>query len=429
MKTKRLSKAPRLDRIATLPQTIIEIILCLLPIEEAARTSILSREWRYKWTTIPKLVFYQSTVQTSTKEIIVKSPRKMEQRDWWNLSRLERLESERRVKELRCKLFCAIHQVLLLRQAPILDFTLGLSADDTYFEIDQIILHLSSNHTVMKLRLEFWGESSYRLPSSFFSLRHLMDLSLERCDIYHEPIFNGFGNLTSLSLSRLSISRKSLLHLLSNCPSLKSFSLTIEDEQFIGHERPNIMELFKSLPVIEHLTTWGYITPSFIVDSVPQELPTSLIHLKYFCFEQMGIVNRDGYTFGLTFLVVLLKCSPNLERINLETDGDEELDVEPVDLEDYSDIFEEYSDVWLEHLNELKFKYFRNYKPELELAKFILARSPNLKKVRLITCMVNKNEELELLNVLLRAARASQVEIVVENDVWTESDSDDYEDV
>ncbi|MFS7909571.1 putative leucine-rich repeat domain superfamily, F-box-like domain superfamily [Helianthus anomalus] len=201
MKAKRLSKAPRLDRLTTLPQTIIEIILCLLPIEEAARTSILSREWRYKWTTIPKLEFDESTVETSNKEITV--------------------------KELRCKLFGAIHQVLLLRQAPILDFTLRISADDihTYFEIDQIILHLSRNHTVMKLRLEFWGEISYRLPLSFFSLRQLTDLYLENCDIDHEPTFNGFGNLTSLSLRRLTISRKSLRHLLSNCPSLKSFSL------------------------------------------------------------------------------------------------------------------------------------------------------------------------------------------------------------
>ncbi|KAJ0667132.1 putative F-box domain, leucine-rich repeat domain superfamily, F-box-like domain superfamily [Helianthus annuus] len=375
MKAKRLSKAPRLDRITTLPQTILETILCLLPIEEAARTSILSREWRYKWTTIPKLVFYKSTIKTSTKQITF--------------------------KELRCKLFCAIHQVLLLRQAPILDFTLRISADDTYFEIDQIILHLSRNHTIMKLRLDFLGLSSYRLPLSFFSLRHLTDLYLEYCDIGHEPTFNGFGNLTSLSLSKLSISRKSLLHLLSNCPSLKSFSLFIDDEEFYGHERPNIMELFKSLPVIEHLTTWGYIAPSFIVDSVPQELPTSLIHLKYFCFEKMGIVNRDGYSFGLTFLLVLLKCSPNLERIKLETNTDEDYDVESVNLEDDSDIFEEYSDVWLEHLNELKFTYFRNDKPELELLKFILARSPNLKKVILPTYISDTKEEVELLQSLL----------------------------
>ncbi|KAM0058866.1 putative FBD domain, leucine-rich repeat domain superfamily, F-box-like domain superfamily [Helianthus debilis subsp. tardiflorus] len=402
MKAKRLSKAPRLDRLTTLPQTIIETIICLLPIEEAARTSILSREWRYKWTTIPKLVFYKSTIKTSTKQITV--------------------------KELRCKLFCAIHQVLLLRQAPILDFTLRISADDTYFEIDQIILHLSRNHTIMKLRLDFLGLSSYRLPLSFFSLRHLTDLYLEYCDIGHEPTFNGFGNRTSLSLSRPSISTKSLLHLLSNCPSLKSFRLFIDYEEFYGHERPNIMELFKSLPVIEHLTTWGYIAPLFVLDSVPQELPTSVIHLKHFCFEQMGIVNRDGYSFGLTFLLVLFKCSPNLERIKLEVDTDEDFDKGTLKLEEYSVIFENYSDVWLEHLNELKIQHFSNLKPELELVKFILARSPNLKKVILITWIDNKNEELELLNVLSHAARASQVEIVVEN-LWSESDSDDYKDV
>ncbi|KAM0058865.1 putative leucine-rich repeat domain superfamily, F-box-like domain superfamily [Helianthus debilis subsp. tardiflorus] len=211
-------QAQRLDRITTLPQTITEIILCLLPIEEAARTSILSREWRYKWTTIPKLVFFQSTVKTSTKEITD--------------------------KELRCNLFCAIHQVLLLRQAPILDFTLQISADDidTYFEIDQIILHLSKNHTVMKLRLDFcWHESSYPLHLSFFSLRHLMDLYLHNCDINHEPTFNGFGNLTSLSLSRLSISRKSLLHLLSNCPSLKSLCLVSSYLYIHSHGLPKLI--------------------------------------------------------------------------------------------------------------------------------------------------------------------------------------------
>ncbi|KAJ0667130.1 putative FBD domain, leucine-rich repeat domain superfamily, F-box-like domain superfamily [Helianthus annuus] len=402
MKAKRLSKAPRLDRLTTLPQTIIEIILCLLPIEEAARTSVLSREWRYKWTTIPKLEFDESTVETSTKEITV--------------------------KELRCKLFGAIHQVLLLRQAPILDFTLSLYTHHKCYEIDQIILHLSRNHNVKKITLNFWPENSYPLPLSFFLLHHLTHLYLQYCDFDHEPTFNGFGNLTSLSLSRPSISTKSLLHLLSNCPSLKSFRLFIDYEEFYGHERPNIMELFKSLPVIEHLTTWGYIAPLFVLDSVPQELPTSLIHLKYFCFEQMGIVNRDGYSFGLTFLLVLLKCSPNLERIKLEVDTDEDYGKGTLKLEEYSVIFENYSDVWLEHLNELKIQHFSNLKPELELVKFILARSPNLKKVILITWIDNKNEELELLNVLSHAARASQVEIVVEN-LWTESDSDDYEDV
>ncbi|MFS8031599.1 putative F-box-like domain superfamily protein [Helianthus anomalus] len=69
MEAKHLSKAQQLDRITTLPQSIIETILCLLPIEETARTSILSREWRFKWTTIPKLVFLDDTVKRSTEDI------------------------------------------------------------------------------------------------------------------------------------------------------------------------------------------------------------------------------------------------------------------------------------------------------------------------------------------------------------------------
>ncbi|KAJ0631834.1 hypothetical protein HanLR1_Chr17g0658371 [Helianthus annuus] len=201
----------------------------------------------------------------------------------------------------------------------------------------------------------------------------------------------------------------------------------IDEQEFAGihEERPNIMELLKCLPVIEHLTTWGYIFASFVVDhSVPQALPTLLIHLKYFYFRETGFVDYDG----LTFIAILLKCSPNLEKMELEVDTDEDSDKETLKLEEYSIIFENYSDVWLEHLNELKIQHFRNFNPELELVKFILARSPNLKKVILITWINNKNEELELLNVLSHAARASQVEIVVEN-LWTESDSDDYEDV
>lgn len=39
----------------------------------------------------------------------------------------------------------------------------------------------------------------------------------------------------------------------------------MRDEDFRGDERPNIMELFKCLPVIEHLTTWGYMSPVIFI--------------------------------------------------------------------------------------------------------------------------------------------------------------------
>ncbi|KAM0022645.1 putative leucine-rich repeat domain superfamily, F-box-like domain superfamily [Helianthus debilis subsp. tardiflorus] len=305
MKSKRLSKAKRLslDKITALPQTIIETILCLIPIKEAARTSILSREWRYKWTTIPKLDFSGHGMQ------IMKTS----------------------------KLICAIHQVLSLRHDPVHEFTLSIDDVDRFGktgfpsrELDQIIRHLSKNHPVKKLRIDFdaCGDSLYKLPFSVFSLHHLTELYLGYCSLHRQPKFNGFRGLTSLSLDFVRISRKTLLHLLSTSPSLKSFTLLMLVQDILGREKSTMIELFECLPVIEHLTIWSEICPFwkliivlayiwfkwFVPDLVPQELPTPLIHLKYFSFTQMSFL--DG--FGLTFLAILIKNSPNLEKVDLE---------------------------------------------------------------------------------------------------------------
>ncbi|KAJ0667128.1 putative F-box-like domain superfamily protein [Helianthus annuus] len=112
--------AEGLDIITRLPQAIIETILCLFPIEEATRTSILSKEWRYRWTKIPKLVFCQS---------IVKRTSEMKPLNWWK--QLSRVDYARIKKDMRCRLFYVIHQVLLLRRGPIHEFTLSMDAHVT----------------------------------------------------------------------------------------------------------------------------------------------------------------------------------------------------------------------------------------------------------------------------------------------------------
>ncbi|KAJ0885187.1 putative leucine-rich repeat domain superfamily [Helianthus annuus] len=207
-------------------------------------------------------------------------------------------------------------------------------------------------------------------------------------------------SLRSLCLYNVYISTEALLHLLSNCPSLKRFTLLGS----IGHKDCTIIELFDCLHVIEDLTICGYNAHQFVLDSIPEELSTSLIHLKYFCFKDMSLDDNDH----LTFLAVLLKCSPNLEHIELEAElgyNDEN--------EIYSGILEKYSDVWMEHLKELVIYYFNNSKPSMEFVKFIIARSPKLKKVLISSVVDEKDEELEMLKVLLQAPRASPVEIVV----------------
>lgn len=143
-----------MDRITNLPSSIVETILYLVPIQEAARTSIRSREWRYHWTKNPELVF-----------------------------------------------------------------------DNTSVEIDNIISHLSRNNTDKKLTLDFYWRS--RLPLSLFSLSHLTYLYLNLCDFDHLPTFTGFGNLISLQMEEVNISKMTLLHLLSTSPLLKNLNLVI----------------------------------------------------------------------------------------------------------------------------------------------------------------------------------------------------------
>ncbi|KAJ0643528.1 putative FBD domain-containing protein [Helianthus annuus] len=150
---------------------------------------------------------------------------------------------------------------------------------------------------------------------------------------------------------------------------------------------------------------WFYFGVWFkwlILDAVPQELPTSLIHLKELCFEEICFL--QGY--GLTFLLILVKCSPNLEKIKLEIDWDVS------GYKKYSVVWKEYSDVWLEHLSELEIEGFNNLKPEMEFVKFILVRSPKLKKVS-IQSVVDRNQESEMLKTLLQAPRVSPVVITV----------------
>ncbi|XP_076902572.1 F-box/FBD/LRR-repeat protein At1g13570-like isoform X2 [Bidens hawaiensis] len=372
MKIKRLCEAERLpsDRISTLPQPVIETILSLLPTtEEAARTSILSREWRYKWTTIPKL----------------------------ELSHMDWLISEQ-VSETTCRYCYYIHKVLLLYQGPIHELAFTTPGNNC-LELDQIILRLSRNHPVKKLSLTTYGRN---LPMSVSSFRNVTDLEICGLHLDDTPlILNGFDSLRRLSLIDVGISTKTLLHVLSNNPSLGSFSMC-RIGGFDPDDKCTIIELFECLPMIERLATWAHVSQWVVMHSVPQKLPTSLIHLKYFCFEEMCFENGND----LYFLLVLIKCSPNLEKIELQNYWQHLCN------EEYSVVWEDYSDVWLEHLNELQIDHFTNYEPEMEFVKFILARSPKLKKVSLLSD-VNSNRELKMLKTLLEAPRVSPVVITV----------------
>ncbi|MFS8006057.1 putative leucine-rich repeat domain superfamily, F-box-like domain superfamily [Helianthus anomalus] len=316
-----------MDRISKLPVGIIESILCLLPIQEAARTSILSKEWRYHWTKIPKLVFNEYTFEVSTDRA---EPSVLEQ--------TFDKPSKRREMHSRCRFFYAIYQVLLMHEGPIHEFTLSMGVDTSCVEIDQILRHLSKKNTLKMLKLSFCagGDVGYKLPISLFSLHQLTSLYLSGCALYQQRSFNEFGYLTTLHLEGVWMYEKMLLRLLSSCPFLKSLTLDNGSTFIYDDGHTTIVDLFECLPVIEYL----YVVFSFVEDFLrwrhPKELPTALVHLKYLCIHDLSF----SHIYGLPFLALLIRSSPNLEKLKLVMyDEDlEEYEMGSFTLEDYSDI-------------------------------------------------------------------------------------------
>ncbi|GJT74353.1 F-box/FBD/LRR-repeat protein [Tanacetum coccineum] len=347
-----------------LPSSIIESILCLVPIQEAARTSILSREWMYRWTKIPNLVFEEDTFQVSTVDGAESSI----------LDQILKQLIKRRTMDKKSKLIYAICQVLLIHDGPI-KFTLSLCLSRKHVKIDPMLTYLSRKTRVKKLKKKI-GWSDHSLPLSHFSFGHLTDLCLIRCRFHIPPTFNRVGSLTSLYLHE-----------------------DIRDPCISGSiGGPTISEIFECLPVIETFSISLELIRVFrdiAMHEVPRELSTTLIHLKY--------LRIDGVYFTseaeLSVLALLIKSSPNLEKLKARVWDDSNFEMSK-----RRDNFrvEDYSDIMLERLIELEITSFINAKNQLDFVRLILARSPVLKKVRIFPhYKIRKKEKLKIKSQIL----------------------------
>ncbi|XP_071703393.1 F-box/FBD/LRR-repeat protein At1g13570-like [Rutidosis leptorrhynchoides] len=379
------------ESVSTLPSVLIENILWRLPTEEVVRASILSKEWRYSWTKIPKVSFHEDLFDESTTE---------NQLDV-NEQEFEDLLSEKEEMR-RSKFFKAINQFLLLHQGPIIDFTVCMYLSDLCIdcaELNQILHHLSRKNTVKKLCLR----SSFVLPLSIFSFHQLTDLHLCNCEMYKPPTFNGFGSLTTLCLEHVKIHKDVLMHILSNNPLIKSFTIFTGDDSsiqklhqdeygFVIEDYADITvedhgtfdELFQLLPVIEDLTLTVWEIESFVGGVVPQKLATSLLHLKNLRLEGMSFLNHKW----LRILVLMITSSPNLEKLTLEiTFEDTTTHWENFDRFLYSVTMQDCSDIWLQHLIELELVYNFN-ENDIMYERFV-------KLIRMEHLIEDENEDID----------------------------------
>ncbi|GJS60080.1 F-box/FBD/LRR-repeat protein-like protein [Tanacetum coccineum] len=396
------------DRLSNLPLSVIETILCLVPIQEAGRTSILSKEWRYRWTKIPKLLFEEKTFQLSTVDGAESS-----------ILEQKHLEpNERKKMDTKSKLIYVVGQVLLMHDGPIHEFTLSFLISNQRVKIDHILTHLSRKTSIKKLKLDF-AYAGYMLPSSIFSFHQLTDLCLIGCRFDHQPTIYGFGSLiTSLNLRDVSISASTLRQILSSCPLLKTVFMNIPGS-YISRSNGSLtftelFELFECLPVIETLYLSLDLIDVFedrVEGRVPKELPTPLFHLKYLSICYVFFTHKEEL-----ILALLINSSPNLEKLEVGI-FDDGLVYES-SMESSSRV-NCYPGIMLEHLNELEINDFVNHKTRLDFVKLILARSPVLKTVRIFPHCNYRDKTLQISEILSGYSRASpEVQIIVE-DPWS----------
>ncbi|XP_076919847.1 F-box/FBD/LRR-repeat protein At1g13570-like [Bidens hawaiensis] len=158
------------DFISRMPDNVVTNILDRLPLQDAVRTDVLSKTWRFKWTMLSQLVFdydffeYLSKTNTENNQVRI-----------------------------------IIYRLLLHLGGAITKFVLSNHKADVE---DKDIRHwilLLSRKRIKNLTLEIHKRAQYKLPANLFSCLELKHLTLTQCCL-HPPNFHGFPNLLSLDI-------------------------------------------------------------------------------------------------------------------------------------------------------------------------------------------------------------------------------------
>jgi hypothetical protein len=191
------------DIITNLPEALKDKILCCLPIKEAVRTCLLSRNWRYTWASMTELVFRRSDFASGNGN----------------------------AKDDACRFLKFTDMFLSLHNGPILKFglnTLGNEMLSTGGHIYRWMLMLSRNG-IKEIHLRTSTLDRYKIPSCFFFCDRLEHVYLRACILTSSqlpPLSKGFKQLSTLHLEHISVQGNSLGDLVASCPNLEKLHLS-----------------------------------------------------------------------------------------------------------------------------------------------------------------------------------------------------------
>ncbi|KAM0047817.1 putative F-box domain, FBD domain, leucine-rich repeat domain superfamily [Helianthus debilis subsp. tardiflorus] len=398
-------KAPKFapqDFISNMPDIVINNILDRLPFQDAVRTSVLSRNWRFKWTMLSQLVLdvdFFDSIETEEEE--------------------EEEEEEDDVDESNKE--GIVSKLLLQLRGPITKFELDIEHLSDAEDISNWIL-LLSRKGLTDFTLENSDYTPLTLPTNLFSCVELKHLKLRNCYFNPPPTFHGFPNLLSLDLCVEFEDNIQLGEFFTRCPllekltmddlfefskvniteiakqeNLKILSLKFNDfdEETAATSSSNIFELVGSLPKLQELHL-DFEECRLIEGGGKKNFFTAfpcltVLKLSDICLD-IGIM--------FSFAFELIRSSPNLQT----------LEITPSNWNADSPPQVDYSTTRLLQLQNVMFDCLKGSENELQLMKYLLACSPSLERMHIFSRFFSSAEEkLVFVRKLLKLYRASPV--------------------
>ncbi|WMV43077.1 hypothetical protein MTR67_036462 [Solanum verrucosum] len=351
--------------------------------KDAVKTSILSKDWRYKWVTRQELDFNDEFFKSFKQD-----------------------EEAKRI----------IYQVLLVHKGPILKFRLHRITSCP--DIDHW-MHFLSKKNVQEFTLHV--RSGNHLPHHLFTFQQLRFLELQDC-FFHPPIgFKGFEKLINLDLMDVNFDPSILTNLISKSPllerlrlrSITSFDILEIDAanlkffEFIGKTKSisfknapmlekvtvgflgrrlltdtspvcsNFPKFFHYMPSLLELDICGTTLEYLIKGGLPESPPIALNNIKSLIISSMSLINAEVVSSA----VYLITSCPKLQDLTI--------DFYPV-----GDIVEpavqllraQSSSYGVVKLQRVRVNMFTGLEMEMAFMKFILASAPLLEEIFIWNC-------------------------------------------
>ncbi|KAL3818379.1 hypothetical protein ACJIZ3_004284 [Penstemon smallii] len=404
------------DLISNLPYNIIETILGCLPLRDVVRTSILSREWRYKWLSCPEIIF-----------------------DFW-FDQMFLGGHE---------LVPLIYQILQQHQGLLQKFVLQVPDLKTCPDIDQWV-RLLPNRNLQEFNLYVSRGGHHRLTSHILTFRNLRNLRLYNCMFEPPRGFEGFNKLVNLELhncalklstfgdfiaSCSSVENMRLIHCtrfdrleitgpklksfdfngvfrvveFKNCPVLTDVKLYFSSIEFKeeGRFSFDLVKSLSCLPALDELQLQAFALEDLVDYGAPNKLPIALKTLKNLHLSDMYFEKIEETSCAICFI----RSSPNLQRLKITAFT---FDVVGSVAEF---LRSQKTSESLTHLRTVKMQLFSGIESEMEFAKYILASATVLEELSITPHEGTITDGGEsILNELKQYPRASPSAEIVSSD-------------